>query len=104
MTEPQLQDFVSLSALLADPSAWTQRADARDAHGHSTAFDDPHATSWCLYGAMHRCVPRDSWQPVGDALRTAAGPVALSQFNDQATHAEVLALIERAKGDGDETA
>lgn len=87
----------SLSALLADPDAWTQRADARDASGMSIAFDSPTAVCWCLYGAMHRCVPRDAWQEVGDALRAAAGPVALSQFNDQATHADVLALIERAK-------
>jgi hypothetical protein len=48
--------------VLAERSAWTKRAEARDRHGHPVAYDDPRAVRWCLTAALLRA---------SDALRAS---------------------------------
>lgn len=52
-------------ALLATRSTWTQRAEARDRHGHPVGYADPRAVRWCLAAAVARA---------GDEVRETESP------------------------------
>lgn len=83
--------------LITDPSRWTTRAGARDAEGYPTYWMDPDATCWCALGAIAKTIGDRS--AIADAathyLARFASP-NLVKFNDTHTHAEVLALFDRA--------
>jgi hypothetical protein len=92
--------------LLADEERWTTKEYSRTAAG--VGCNDPlseYARRWCLAGAIAKASGR---QP-GDhepAIRALAQIVrepgvtqplgAIAIFNDDATHAEVLAVLDRA--------
>lgn len=90
MLEPVLK-------LLADPSRWTKRADARDAEGKPVPYDSWQACSWCLYGAIYRVFDREQRAQAVELLKVHV-PVgqSLAQFNDYATHDELVAVLRRA--------
>ena len=90
----------NIRALLADPAHWTQGTNARDADGFPVdPIDDSAATAWCLQGAMYRGSGGADTLSVRAALADQLSAFyCLTNWNDTATrtHAEVLALIDRA--------
>lgn len=99
--------FAGMAATLADRARWTQGAEARDAAGKPVPATDPRAVCWCVYGArrlelakvkcpaLHRRLDDET----DEMLHEAANGVSPSAVNDDRTavHAEVLALIRRAR-------
>lgn len=88
---------------LSDPRRWTRGADARDADGDTVGVRNAAAVCWCLKGAL--AAEWDAFEFTKDYELLGAAmmeksrsphPVAITTFNDTHTHAEVLALIDRA--------
>lgn len=86
------------------PEKWTQGAFGRNADGDYLGLCDPSACRWCVAGAV--CEVAES-SPLEDAaiavlaeLVPKPPPTAMdgsvAHFNDTHTHAEVLALLDRA--------
>lgn len=77
------------------PERWTQKVGARDCNGKWVRSGGPDAVCWCLTGA---CYADGNYQAASDAmqlLRTLIGG-SVANFNDTHTHAEVIALLDRA--------
>lgn len=89
----------AISDLLADPARWTQRADARTADGSPVGWDHPDAARWCIFGALHRCVPQEDRLAVLTALHNELpADRALTHVNDGPDgHARILDLLNRAQ-------
>lgn len=96
-------------ALIADEENWTQGDYAQDKDGNQTMPSLSEATCFCAVGAIHRVgriklsqsVPLDiiSVLAIDEAVdRTDVGisESAIIGFNDTHTHADVLALFDRA--------
>lgn len=88
--------------LLSVESRWTQKLYARRADGSGASVTSPFASCWCLVGAADK-VALDLKGYVGllddvlDSLRAEIGVgESLTRFNDSHSHAEVLALLDRA--------
>jgi hypothetical protein len=118
MNQQLIDDLTAVRELLSDPARWTRRAYAKDANGGTfLQANDPEAVCWCLAGACHKVTgaasliqaldnPRTS--RLKDAVRdeiavsdVGCDPMALSSiaaFNDDSdvTHADVLAVLDRA--------
>ena len=45
------------SELLDSKEKWCQRASSRDPNGNTINPTDDKACSWCLFGAIYKCVP-----------------------------------------------
>ena len=90
--------LVRVRARIADPARWTQGAWTRDATGKPQHWGSPDTVCWCLSGAL--CLEaRDErtevrWDAQARLDVAAGGPHV--HFNDTHTHAEVLALVDRA--------
>lgn len=87
--------------LLSDESRWTQRSYARRADGVGTGVFNSKASCWCLVGAADKVALDlyhvDRLDDVLDSLRAEIGVgESLTRFNDSHSHAEVLALLDRA--------
>ena len=89
--------------LLTPEEAWVQDVHARDELG-APCWPGHGACQWCLVGAIEEAAHRiDSTQhtTLADAALDrvrARGPQYVARWNDQQkrTHAEVLALLDRA--------
>ncbi len=91
--------------LLAVPERWTKRAEARNTKRREVYWSSEDAVCWCLAGAISKISPsmRDAWR-AEDALDAVAPPAPRSSerpyiaFNDRrsTTHADILALLDRA--------
>jgi hypothetical protein len=81
--------------LISDPERWTQGTIARDWTGKQTTADAVDAFCWCAIGALEKVA--SNAQPFR-ALRWAmpSGYRSIVSFNDTHTHAEVLALFDKA--------
>jgi hypothetical protein len=84
-------------ALISDPAKWTQGTIARDWTGKGTTADAVDAFCWCAVGALEKVA--SNAQPFR-ALKWAmpSGYRSIVSFNDTHTHAEVLALFDKAIG------
>ena len=110
MTDQTLADLRAVRALLARPEAWTKGADARNMFGARTHAGCGDACAWSLSGAMGFVEDSCDLDPQdfegradrGDRLTrsvcAAMGHDGLVEWNDAAdrTHADVLALLDRA--------
>ena len=71
---------------------------AKDASGACVTSKHPGAVCWCLDGALTRVCINDADAAIG--ARSALGALirgsTIAGFNDNHTHAEVLALLDRA--------
>lgn len=101
-------DLERVYALIEDPKRWAQGYYALDADGapicdedgdeiedQSVAVDE-RAACWCIWGAAYKCGIRSQFDgQFVEALgfQTVFEP---NDFNDQHTHAEVLALLRSA--------
>lgn len=92
-------------ALISDPDKWTQGTLARNAYGSEVASYSHDACKWCVAGAMLRVadsndVPYSTELSAHSALVLASrelfGSSAIEEVNDTRTHADVLALFDRA--------
>lgn len=99
--------------ILSDPARWTQDEFARDAQGNALALVDvgtDYATCFCTLGALSRAAKAlpISCHDQSSARRAARGCLQrrleaqgvrphIAYFNDKATHAEVLSVLEGAK-------
>jgi hypothetical protein len=88
-------------ALIATPESWTQGEFARKADGEPVSWRSPHATQFCLWGALYRAayeMTGDKRQSIGLGDRAAAtlryGRTSLSGVNDRGSHADVLHLFD----------
>jgi hypothetical protein len=98
--------LVAARALIARPEAWTQGALARTVENGVASSVGDFATCWCAEGAVVKVGGDEIWHEVEggrclyeqtlDALRVAAGGIAIHRFNDTHSHADVLAAFDRA--------
>jgi hypothetical protein len=91
-------------ARIADPSHWCRLVYAESKFGNSLADErSPRAVKWCAAGALYaeRRGPRSrgitgAVLAARDILQKAAEPLCLTQFNDERSHAAVMAMYDRA--------
>lgn len=98
-----------IRALIAQ--GWCQGDAAQDVHGHALVVGSPHATAWCLVGAVNRITLNNSYKspwnvytlfknalPDKDKIFGCTGLTSLIAWNDapHRTQADVLALLDRA--------
>lgn len=88
--------------LLAKPEAWTKGAYARDAEGQNVHAEDEEAVSFCLDGALRRCYVAcsEAYYQANERILDAIPegfftPISFNDFH-RTTHADVLALLEKA--------
>jgi hypothetical protein len=88
---------MTVAELLSKPEAWTKGVYARSRDGASCPAGSDEAVAWCLDGAMDRCHPND-WIEARRKLRELLPDIASFHWNDkpERTHAEVLALVQKA--------
>ncbi len=90
--------------LISDESRWTKGEYARDDRGQDIEFNDPGACAFCALGAVLVAsgAEDDCDSVTADADRRLTQEVGgsfindVARFNDSHTHAEVLALFDRA--------
>jgi len=92
-----LETLKAARHLISDPAKWTQGTIARDWTGKQTTADSIDAFCWCAVGALEKV---GSNAGPFRALRWAmpSGYRSIVSFNDSHTHAEVLALFDKAIG------
>lgn len=93
--------------LLADEAKWTKGVMARREDGVQVSAEDPRATCFCAFGAISKVAPQAPYATAFD-IRCRAdkalyavlpeGFSSVEDFNDadETTHADVLALFDRA--------
>jgi hypothetical protein len=95
-----LEVLVAGRDLLSDPDRWTQRALARDKKGEATDNPwDAKATCFCSLGAVHKVLGSGELElkfEVKQYLSQAAPTHSIVPYNDNHTHAEVLAVWDEA--------
>ncbi|WP_454287233.1 DUF6197 family protein [Rhizobium arsenicireducens] len=82
--------------LIRDPDHWTQGQFARDAAGQKVSINSPSATCFCSIGAVLVLAPPTSLEDEALLLLEAQLTTSIATFNDTHTHAEVIAVWERA--------
>lgn len=91
--------LVKVKDLLSDPEHWCKGWYARTATGVPTTPNAPDAASWCLTGAIRKVEQKGHvalQQQVNRAFRLEDYPMNLPDLNDEHTHEEVLAEIDKA--------
>lgn len=101
MTAQLVADLRAVRAKIERPEAWTQGAWARTATGGAVPVRQPGRVPvcWCLGGALRAAaVPTMRWKAMRNAIVSLTAPMGITAWNDtpRRTHAEVLALIDRA--------
>lgn len=95
-----LDVIVGARALLADKSRWCRGASARSWRGHAVPPSDPQAKAFCIYGAIRRAsagnarLGTDACELVERHLRLSRRTGNVAEFNDTASHADMLALLD----------
>lgn len=85
--------------LIIDPSHWTQGAAARDARGRGVFSDAPEACMFCVIGSIWRAAGSRTGKDVylaEHALERVVPDGYVASFNDSHSHAEVIAMFDRA--------
>lgn len=103
-----LMDLYTVRGMLSDPKRWTKGASARNKYRHRVSPTSPSAVKWCLEGAVNRSSAgapsvasrRAFWvrRYLIEATPVRPWLCGIAWFNDdpETTHADVLALIDRA--------
>ena len=99
-----LQDLKAVRALIH--KGWIQRSYASNGFGGIVVPSSPHATCFCLTGAVHRVRLSAYWDPLirslSDAIGVSEGAKSryrfVLSFNDKRgrTKAEVIAILDTA--------
>jgi hypothetical protein len=95
--------YKTVQELLSQPSRWTTRQYARNSHGDHVKPYDPHATCWCLVGAIDKVYPDQSNANVAiEKVRTVLTTKYrhefpnVIEFNDNHNYSEVLEVVTLA--------
>ncbi len=92
---------MTVAQLLRRKESWTQGVYARNAAGEKVRFDDPAATSWCLWGALKKCYPdHEQYVKAYERLRFQLNPLLTpAEWADapERTHAEVLEFVKACR-------
>ena len=96
-----LEDLKAVRELLSDPARWTKHVSARDKDGHNTHVRSKTAACFRLSGAVHKVrnnLPARERLLDKISLHIPAGECHIPDYNDETytTHADVLALVDRA--------
>jgi hypothetical protein len=84
--------------LIRDPARWTKGQYAKDADGWVTDACHPDAHCWCSLGALDRCTPdEETYMRARQYLGLAVKFKGVTTFNDSGTHADVMAMFDRAR-------
>lgn len=86
--------MAKVSELLATPEMWCQGHNGRDKKSTPVAPYDRRCVSRCLSGA---CDVAHNGRQVRRYLADELYPQSITTFNDNRTHAEVLALVLEAE-------
>lgn len=99
MTEPStLEILVAARALIEQPENWIQRIPTATRDGWPVGPGDRDAARFCAMGAITRAGLYCA-HCAGASLELAlppGAPASVAAFNDLSTHADVLALFDRA--------
>lgn len=87
-----LETLEAARKLIEKPKSWTRGEYARDCNGDPVDFTSSTAACWCSSGALH-VVGGD---PLARRLLYETVGGSLVYFNDNHTHAEVLAAFDAA--------
>jgi hypothetical protein len=99
---------MKVKELLADPARWTKEELSRDKWGRGLRPRDEEATCWCIAGGIEKCYQSfEEQQGAREKICRAIGPGIDSEtirlllkkifkFNDSATHAELMKVLEEA--------
>jgi hypothetical protein len=93
--------ILKVIALIENPKAWTQNVAARDSTGLPVMATDTEACRWCTLGALDKVTAdyksgRAATRRVREVLQKEHPSISIAKFNDNHTHAEVLALLRKA--------
>jgi hypothetical protein len=93
-----LETLKAARQLITDPAKWTQGVAARNRLGSSIDPLAENAFCFCSLGAIRNVVASDdhAFERASDALRSHSPTGVAAAFNDTHTHAEVLALFDKA--------
>lgn len=90
--------------VIRDPANWIQGEFAIDATGHIIAPEDEGASCFCSLGALMHAEPvltdtrTEARRMLTHASRLLDHPeIGIPEFNDNHTHAEVMAMWDKAK-------
>jgi len=97
---------MKVKELLADPKSWTQRELARDSWGREVDIQDEGAICWCIAGGITKCYPDpEEFKSARNKILRVIDPEnknrdcwwkTIYNFNDSATHEEVMKVLEQA--------
>ena len=101
MPRSMLDSLTLVRELIEAPESWIQNNIAEDADGHPTFVSSPTACRFCLLGAICRVTASSNREKdlieclhaVDDTRQLDDG---IPEFNDTATHDEVLSILDRA--------
>jgi hypothetical protein len=94
--------LIKARAIISDEKNWTQGVKARDVEGNAVSSSTPTAVCFCSIGAVERAGAFSHAATRYYALRYLArascdsGYPRISDFNDNSSHAEVLAMFDKA--------
>lgn len=105
-TESEIRTtLIAARERISEPEHWTQGRSARNAAGQAVGHNSPDAVAYCALGALawaaNWTVGRDPrsltlYDQAAKALKGKETNLLIGHFNDSHTHAEVLALFDRA--------
>jgi len=86
-------------SLISDPSHWTKGTFARNKDGEPRMDDEADATCWCSMGALRKVTSAGITQeyPRAIIILSQAADEHIVKFNDSHTHAEVMAVWDKAR-------
>lgn len=97
-----LEVLIAARKLIEKPENWTQGVLARDIDGEAVYVYNSRAICFCSMGALYCAVGEDDYlktdiiDDVAAILSSIAQDDTVAGFNDNHTHAEVLALFDKA--------
>lgn len=81
--------------LISVPERWTQGAAARHKNGNVIGWNTANASCWCSTGAVMKCGLHHADSALS-LLAEVTSVGSVPYYNDTHTHAEVLAMFDRA--------
>lgn len=90
--------LIAARKMIENKKNWHQGGYARDADGEQCHWTNEHAVAFCMMGAVRRSLPARQKDCDGprEAIEAQIRPLRVGEFNDSHTHAEVLAVFDRA--------
>lgn len=90
-----LETLTKARELLSDLNRWTKEVSARDVDDRPIGPCSPHATCWCILGAL--CHVNETNHYTGQAIVDLVEVVQdIAYFNDHAKHSQVLGAFDKA--------